>query len=295
MEKEEKKIIHSHLDYDKSPLISEGEIISQLTEEKGPSLFLGRYTLREVIAVLKKRNLIQYGIKKGFTSLIYELDSKDYPTQRFRIYSENKKPGHLLVDLKIREGKARPKKDFSFFPSKKEYDFLIIEWLTLQNPLEKFTQEKPRLPGQVFPGLGLAKKVLDVFIYLARLMRKDGILIYPWYFHNALMYLNYFYFFNPKKQGEVIAIKKKFSDVEFVDLAWIVYLGCMKYKNRKAYKWFAEEQIYPLKEELKNYFKSKNYKSIVNRTEKKLEFLVDWDCYFKKRNIKQEGDPHLYT
>jgi hypothetical protein len=285
----DKKILHSHFTYEKSPLISEEEIFSQLTEKKGSILFLGRYTLEEVIAVLKKRDFIQYAEEKGLLPLIYELDSKEYPTQRFQIYFKRKEPDFLLVDLKIREGKMQIKKSFSFFLFRKEYDFLIIEWLTLQNPLAKFTSQKPRLPGQIFPGLGLARKAFEVFIYLARLMRKDGILVYPWYFHNAVIYSEYFYFFNPYKQGEILAIRKNFPNMNLSDLAWIVHLGCLHYKkSKKIYEWFAEEQIHPLKHELKKYFKSKNYNRTVRKVEKKLQFYIDWECFMKK--IKSGSD-----
>ena len=277
--------------YEKPPLISEEEIFSQLTEKKGPLLFLGRYTLEEVIAVLKKRNLIRYAEERKLAPLIYDLDSKDYPTQRFKIFFKKKEPDFLLVDLKIREGKVKIEKSFSFFPFIKEYDFLIIEWLTLQNPLAKFTLEKPRLPGQIFPGLGLLKKAFDIFIYLARLMKKDGVLVYPWYFHNALIYSDYLYFFNPYKQGEVLAIKRNFPNMDLHELAWMVYLGCLRYeKSKKIYEWFAEEQIFPLKKELKKYFGSKNYNKIVNRVKKKLCFYVDQECFEKK--FKSEVDQH---
>ena len=287
----DKKISHSNFIYEKTPLISEEEIYSQLAEKKGSILFLGRYTLEEVIAVLRKRNLIRYAEERGLVPLIYELDSKDYPTQRFRIFFKKKEPDFLLVDLKIREGKMQIKKSLSFFPSKKEYDFLIIEWLTLQNPLAEFTSQKPRLPGQIFPGLGLLKKTFDIFIYLARLMKKDGVLVYPWYFHNALIYSDYLYFFNPYKQGEVLAIKENFPNLDLYKLAWIIYLGCLKHrKNKKNYEWFAEEQIFPLKKELKKYFESKNYNRTVNKIRKKLKFYVDWECFEKK--LKFEVDQY---
>ena len=247
MNNKDKKILHSHFTHEKPPLISEEEIFSQLTEEKGSILFLGRYTLEEVIAVLRKKNLIRYAEERGLVPLIYELDSKDYPTQRFRIFFKKKEPDFLLVDLKIREGKMQLKKNPPLFPFGKEYDFLIIEWLTLQNPLAKFTPQKPRLPGQIFPGLGLLKKTFEIFIYLARLMKKDGVLVYPWYFHNALIYSDYLYFFNPYKQGEVLAIKRNFPNIDLYKLAWMVYLGCLKYeKSKKNYEWFAEEQILSL-------------------------------------------------
>ncbi|MFQ6083046.1 MAG: hypothetical protein ACE5WD_06790 [Candidatus Aminicenantia bacterium] len=271
------------------PSISEEEIISQLIQKVGPSLFLGRYSLNKVIAVFKKRNFIKEGEKKGLTPLIYELDSSNYPIQRFQVYFQQKDPKHLVVDLKIREGWMQPKKEFNFIYPYSKYNFLIIEWLALQNPLIDFSPQKPKLPGQIYPGLGLSKKVLDVFIYLARLIKKDGILIYPWYFHNALMYLDYFFFFNPYKQAEVLAIKESFPEIPFAQLSWIVQLECLFIKKKKIpYKWQAEEQIYPIKDELRIYFESDKYQEMVNKAKKRFKFGIDWECYSKKQRAEKK-------
>ena len=191
----------------------------------------------------------------------------------------------MIVDLKIKEGFFRPKKKVggSHFPA--EFNFLILDWLTLQNPLQSFSPKKPALPGQNHPGLGLGKKVLDLFIYLARITKKDGIIAFPAYFHNALLFSRYFSFLNPDKEAEVRAIEKSFPDVSFRQLAWIVYLGCMKDRENKVYEWKAEEQVFPLNRTFKSYFGSRIYKKRMKESLRKFNFSIDWNCYSKKRKI----------
>lgn len=145
-----------------------------------------------------------------------------------------------------------------------------------------FTPEKTSLPGQNHPGLNLGKKVLDIFVYLARITKKDGLLANPAYLHNALLFSRAFHFIDPHKEAEVQAIRKSFHDVSFKELAWIVHLNCLRREKGKIYEWQAEEQIYPLNKSLKDYFDSKSYKESVKKTQKSLSFSIDWECYRRK-------------
>jgi hypothetical protein len=265
-----------------TPSISEEDIFSALVEKKGTSLFLGKYSLAEVSAVLKKRNFIKDAQKRKLWPLDFALDSSEYPLQRFQIFFKKKEPQNLVVDLKIREAKFRVSNKFASEFLLPEYNFLHLEWLTLQNPLNSFSAERAPLPGQKHPGLNLGKKVLDIFVYLARLSRNDGLLAYPAYFHNSLLFLRYFHFINPEKQGEVQAIRKAFFKVAFKDLAWIIHLNCLRRENGETYEWEAQEQVYPLNKTLKKYFDSKRYKDRVEEEERKSKFSIDWDCYKKK-------------
>jgi hypothetical protein len=270
-----------------SSLGEEEEIFSTLEEKKGTSLFLGRYTLNEVVAVLNKKNFFKEAQKKKLWPLDFDLDSSEFPLQRLQIFYREKKPENMIVDLKIKEGAFYPEKKIASYFSLSEYKFLILDWLTLQNPLLNFSLEKSPLPGQKHPGLNLGKKVFDIFVYLARLRRKDGLLAFPNYFHNALLFSRYFHFLNPEKLGEVLAVKATFPEVSFKKLAWIVYLGCMRDKHGRKYEWKAEEQIFPLKKALNNYFDSKSYKEKIKESQKQLSFEIDWECYKKK--ISEKG------
>ena len=278
-----KKLVLKDNSYCKaSPIIEEKDIISELAEKKGTSLFLGKYSMNEVVAVLRKKNFFKDAQKRKLWPLDFKLDSLEFPLQRFQIFYQKSDPQNLIVDLKIREGKFRLKNEFALDFFLPEYDFLTLEWLTLQNPLQSFSQEKLPLPGQNHPGLSLGKKVLDIFIYLARITKKDGLLAWPAYFHNALLFSRAFHFMNPHKEAEVQAIRKSFPDVSFKNLAWIVHLNCLRWKGDKVYEWKAEEQVHFLNKKLKSYFDSNEYKKKVKESQKKLSFSIDWNCYKKK-------------
>jgi hypothetical protein len=271
-----------------SAFIKEGDIFSDLEGDKGSSLFLGKYSFNEVAAVMKKRNFYREAQKRNLWPLVYRMDSSEYPLQRFQIFFQEEKSENLIVDLKIREGLFHPQEKLTLRPPIQHFKFLIIEWLTLQNPLLGFSGEKSPLPGQKHPGLNLGKKVLDIFVYLARISHLDGLLAFPAYFHNALLFSRQFQFINPVKQAEIVAIQKSFRDVAFKHLAWIVYLECMRDQDGNIYKWEAEEQVFSLNKTLKNYLQSEAYQKEYKKNLKKFRFTIDWDCYRKKQDVQTQ-------
>jgi len=261
------------------PLVGEKEIFSVLAESKGSSLFLGRYSLNEVFAVMQKKNFIKDAAKKGLWPLDYELDSREYPLQRLQIFYKDKSPENQIVDLKIREAEYPLKMRLEGLQAVLSPKSLILEWLTLQNPLDTFTENTIPLPGQTHPGLNLSKKIIDIFIYLARLTHRDCILAFPAYFHNALLFSRYFRFMTPEKEGEVFAIRKAFSHMPFKQLAWIVHLNCLKRGDGSIYEWRSEEQILPLNRALRDHFESRDYRDRARAAQKGLAFAVDREAF----------------
>jgi len=266
----------------RSLLIGESEIFSELEKKTGTSLFFGQYPLNAVLQVLKKRSFLKEAKKRKLYPLKFDLDSSDYPPlQRFRIFYLTKSSKNIIVDLKIRQGRLNLKSENIDYPLPK-LDFLTLDWLTLQNPLKSFSHGEYPFPGQEHPGLKLGKKVLDIFIYLARLINYDGILAFPAYFHNALLFSRYFHFFNPEKEGEILAIRKSFRRIPLRELAWIIHLDCLRKKNGDIYEWKAEEQVFPINKDLKKYFATKSYKGRVKAALEQQSYIFDEDCFKRK-------------
>lgn len=265
-----------------APLVGEGEIFASLAENRGSSLFLGRFSMTEVLAVMNKRSFLRDARKRGFLPLEFELDSSGHPLQRLTIYSRSAKPENMIVDLKIKEGDYAPKSaDLPGFP-RGQQKCLFLEWLTLQNPNLAFSEKTSPLPGQMYPGLNLSKKIMDIFIYLARLIRKDGLLAFPAYFHNALLFSRYFRFVNPEKEGEVLSIRRTFLRMPIKQLAWIVHLNCLRTEDGSVYEWRAEEQMLPLRSGIADYFGSRGYRDRVREVLRTRRFEVDWERYEEK-------------
>jgi hypothetical protein len=267
-----------------APLVDESEIFTELHVKQGSSLFLGRYSLNEVLAVLNKKGFLKEARQRFLWPLAYELDSSEYPLQRLRIFLREPEPENLIVDVKIKECEFVPKETKAGLPLLPPQKALAFEWLTLQNPLVKRGEPFSPLPGQTRPGLSMRSRIMDLFVYLGRLTRKDCLLAFPAYFHNAVLFSRYFHFWNPHKEAEVLAIRQAFSHMPFRQLAWVVHLNCLKREDGSVFEWAAEEQLYPMSRALKDFFDSRRYKDIVKAGRKTLVFSVDW-AEFERRSV----------
>jgi len=253
-------------------------MFSRVGPSRGSMLFLGRYTLKEVMAVLAKKSFSREARKKNLWPIKYRMDSADYPVQRLLIYWQEEHPDRVIVDLKIKEAEVR-------FAAPGQHGYrlspqrcLLFEWLTLQNPRLNFDDRHPPLPGQLKPGLSLSKKYWKYsFTWPAYKYRCPG--GFSCLFHNALLFSRYFQFVNPIKQGEIKAIRKLFSHLPFRQLAWAVYLGCLKDEDGRVYEWQAEEQVVALSESLKNYLESRIYRGNIKTCGKTAVFSLDRNLF----------------
>jgi hypothetical protein len=264
------------------PLVDESEIFGSLGDRRGTVLFLGRYTENEVVGVLAKMGFLKEARKLGLWPIVTDLDSSEYPPlQRFQIYHRERIPDRLIVDLKIREG-VFSSKGKNPAGSLREFSTLVFEWLTLQNPEADFTRKRGSLPGQLHPGLGMSKRIMDIFVYLGRTAGKDGLLAFPAYYHNAVLFSRYFKFANPDKEAEVQTIRRTFSHVPIKQMAWIVHQGCLKTAAGQPYEWTAEEQVFPLIKEIRDHFDSRDYRERVREGLDRIKFSIDWDEFERK-------------
>ncbi|MGZ5453665.1 MAG: hypothetical protein ACXW2R_05590 [Candidatus Aminicenantales bacterium] len=265
-----------------APLVDESEIFSELRVKRGSSLFLGRYSANEVMAVLNRKGFLKEARQRFLWPLAYELDSSDYPLQRLQIFLREPDPENVIVDVKVKECEFVPKTTVEGLPVLPPQKALAFEWLTLQNPLAKRGEPFSPLPGQTRPGLSMRSKIMDLFAYLGRLTRKDCLLAFPAYFHNGVLFSRYFHFWNPRKEAEVLAIRREFNHMPFRQLAWVVHLNCLRRADGSVYEWQAEEQMYPFTRPLKEYFDSRRYREIVKTGLKTLKFTVDRDEFERK-------------
>ncbi|KAF2074716.1 hypothetical protein CYY_003992 [Polysphondylium violaceum] len=163
----------------------------------------------------------------------------------------------------------------------------VIEWLCLQDVSREFSSIRPPLPGQYFPGLGIAKQTDLLLVYLATKQNRDCILNTPFRFYNAFMYQSREYFFiDPSVQAMFLSL---LADLEpyitkfgLSPVSWAFEFGCVKYRDEKeninyVVKWEFHMQIRPISKRMTHYIKSKEYADSVKENLRPLNsFYIDW-------------------
>ncbi|MDZ7343081.1 MAG: hypothetical protein ONA90_01060 [candidate division KSB1 bacterium] len=239
--------------------LTDADLLDQLAGKKSSILWLGRYTEAEVLHLLDQFDVLPALKEKGFHDISIAIEAIDQFAQALKIF-ERTKPAELLAEFRLRE------KIFShsLLCNAEPFRMLVIEWLMLQNPRAQFTAQRPRLPGQRFPGLGQAKRVLQLLVHVAEQRQLAGILNFPEYFHNAYLYLQHFHFCDPRREGIVHALHRDLSPLTLAEISWAIYYGCVIDRTTtETFEWRAEALVLPLHERLQSYYASTTYQSAV--------------------------------
>ncbi|HEV7517251.1 MAG TPA: histone deacetylase [Thermoanaerobaculia bacterium] len=151
--------------------------------------FLGFYTPQGLELALERSGLLDRLRARGFPhlALALELDNPGGETVRVRADGV---PEPLI--------EARARIDRGAAP---EMALLRIEWLLLQDPRARFTPERPRLPGQRFPGLGLLPDVMALLVVAGERLHLDGVIFVPAHYHTAAQGRRILGFLSPEHEG----------------------------------------------------------------------------------------------
>ncbi|MEW6735805.1 MAG: hypothetical protein AB1489_31220, partial [Acidobacteriota bacterium] len=153
---------------------------------------------------------------------------------------------------------------------------LAIEWLLLQNPHAHFDAQRPRLPGQQYPGLGMAREVLILLKIMAEQLEREGLLVFPEYYHNAFLYDLAFRFLSPTREGELHALERDLNPLTLAEASWAVENNLVIDEHSgEPYYWHAEEMILPLSKRLESYLNSPEYQTEMARVTAECRFCYD--------------------
>lgn len=157
------------------------------------------------------------------------------------------------------------------------YPCMKVEWLCLQNPRKAFTEEKPRLPGQRYPGLGLGRDVLSMIMLMAIRLKYEALVNVADHFHNAYIYANSFYFHRPEDAGCLRALAAFMADsgLSLAQMAWALEQSrIFEAGAEKAFHWEASPQILPLRSALEARYQDPSYGESVRKAKEGFRFVL---------------------
>ncbi len=257
--------------------LHEEEFLYQLAKINPTNLFLGKFSKNDVENTLKETGLWNLLIEKGFRNLILHIDASNVLEHRLIIYDGEINSDRLLIEVRLREALLRPKK--CFVPGMehiRDVPMILIDWLTLQDPTKDFTPDKPRLVHQRKPGLGIFYDFAGLVDLLAKAAGKEGVMDIPEHYHGALFYSRFFHFWEPDMEGKLRAMMRDFASLPLHKATWAVFLDCCINSNTgKVDKWQPGEQIKPVSDQIKAYFRHPEYEEQVDRATRSFRFHID--------------------
>ena len=257
---------------------------------KKEKLFLRNFSADDLYEIMKRVNLVAHLEAGGFNDLRLEIDVDDSHVHYLRLYYRNVDPDSILLDLRLSESRFAPDKKFFDDQSYHVFDMIVIEWLSAQNPFNKFNGDKPQLPGQKRPGLGILNYCFEMMYIVAREIIKDGFLDIPDHMHGAIMYAKKFKFFDPAHEGILRAIMRDLSKYSLADISWGIITKTItdEYKNQpQAYA--PSEQVFYVSERMRGYFHSKKYLTVYNKYYRRKHYRLEYDEMLKRRQAIMES------
>ncbi len=277
---------------DAPPLdLSEEDLLGLNVEDRPSLLFLGTYSKEQI-----QRGLEKYGVweeleRRGFGNLRITMDTRDPYRQRLAIHSVIEKLGDslLLAEIVVKRDVLTLTPDFDYPYANRSFDVLVIEWLALQDPRLAFTEAKPRLPGQQYPGLGMSREVLTLLTLACKRLNLAGIINVPQYFHNAHIYSRVASFIDPVCEGKRLALTRDLlSRHSLAKVSWAIDWGCVR-ENEQSFQWFTSQQLVPLCKEIRTYFSHPEFTTRVKAAEEQYRYVLDEACWEEKGEKEKSG------
>jgi len=136
--------------------------------------FLGFYTRAGIELALERLGYLERLRQLGYERPRLEIDLSNPSGHTLRVFGS---PGRreLLVELRCAIDRA----------TLPEFQLLRVEWLLLQNPRGLFTRDRPALPGQTHPGLGMLRETIAALVLVCDRLKLDGILVVASRYHPA--------------------------------------------------------------------------------------------------------------
>ena len=256
--------------------------------KRSTSYFLGYYSEEGLKLALGKYGITKELEERGFKNLVFRVDTSDPYVHRLTIYDSSPDPKNMLVEVLLKKERKKLELPFEHKMNGYAFNVLAIEWMCMQNPRMPFSKERPRLPGQNHPGLGMASKAVIILMLIAWRLRLAGLVNTPDHYHNAYLYSQIFYYLNPDMQARLVALNRDTKKYELVKVAWALEWGALiDEKTGKPEVWRAAPQVVPLDRKLKDFFNSSAYRKYVKEKSKEYKFRLDQEIFETMREKKE--------
>ena len=240
------------------------EVFGDLQSHASSELLMGFYSLRGMDMALERYGVRKALAQRGFPNARLELDLSDpYRHRMMLVDADASAPRgeNRLAELHLHRVTSPEERDFQPDIRKGCSDFLMIDWLCLQNPRQGFSADRPALPGQNHPGLGIGPEVMEMIQILAERLGLAGIVTRPQYYHNAALYSLRYHFIDPICEGRLLALMRDLNGKSLSEASWAVHLGAVLCReNGRPVSWFGREQVFALNRGVARYFESADYR-----------------------------------
>jgi hypothetical protein len=227
---------------------------------------LARYDAVAVAAMLEQVGVYRALDRKGFCRFEVTIDTPEHGLSHTRLFARKKGNRHRLLDACITE--VTLQSDFfreRGFEIDRALNLLSLYWLREEDPTAHFTADRPPLPLQHHPGLGILHVAFRAIVRMAREMEKDGVACMPKFFHDATIFFRsrLFLFLDGTQQGRFEALLRDLRSLPLGTASALLAADGVRDHRGDIVRWELASQVLPLADVLSSYFNSPGYAGAV--------------------------------
>jgi acetoin utilization deacetylase AcuC-like enzyme len=229
-----------------------------------PRRLLGYYSLQGMELALERAGLLDRLRSLGFSSPALEFDLDNPSGDTVRLYGDAART-ELLIEGRVRIDRA----------TVPDAALLRIEWLLMQNPRARFTAQRPRLPGQKHPGLGLLPDVMALLIVACERLQLDGLLFVPAHYNTASQGRKYLRLLEPADEAFLRALEKALHGTPLSEATHSVdQRRVVDGRTGRTVAWRNMPMVYPVTDRLRNRVTGEEYERQVAEAEAEIDLRL---------------------
>jgi hypothetical protein len=184
-----------------------------------------------------------------------------------------------LIELVVRRDVLVPHLAPGLPSLRDDYRVLTIDWLLLRHPRGAFTPERPRLPGQDAPGLGIGWRVMSMLARVVWRLELDAMVTIAEYLHNAEHYAREMPCFDPVHHGRLRALLDLLRvehGLSTAQASWAMEWGLVRTRADDAVlRWRGELMIASEDDSLRAYLDSTSHAEVAESARKTHRLWLD--------------------
>ena len=194
-------------------------------------LFMGFYTPAGLEYALFRYGMVEHLHRLGYADIRVETRVGTETGDILRVWGRSHGRDWLLMDLQVARRTIAG------------HQVLFVNWLELMHPRASYSEERPRLPGQRYPGLGLAREATQLLERLAHRLGLDGVAFRPAHLHVAYGARHTFRFVDPLRQSRFERLLEATTSMPLVAASKAVDQHRVTL-NGEPYAWEASEMVH---------------------------------------------------
>jgi len=150
-----------------------------------------------------------------------------------------------------------------------------VEWLLLQNPTATFTEDRPALPGQDHPGLGLLGPVAGLLVGMAQALHLAGVAFTPANYYMAALGQHHLRFLDPVDQARFEALVSALSGLSMAQASRALEQGRLRdAATGETVSWRPGPMVIPAGPALKRLVSSSDYQARLRAARGRFRFRL---------------------